>query len=145
VPAATWVFLLSRIRERYDATGVGYRERPPRLRALCSTSSPAWAKTPPWGRVPVAAAVPVALAWPFILCAAVLALRGTGRSTARVAGGAFARSLLLVAYAAAIPAAARALGAAETIHGDAPWTAVWLAAAAGWVAVSLVCPRRAER
>jgi hypothetical protein len=63
-----------------------------------------------------AAAVPVALAWPFILCAAVLALRGTGRSTARVAGGAFARSLLLVAYAAGMLAAARALGAAETIH-----------------------------
>jgi hypothetical protein len=75
----------------------------------------------------------------------VLARRGTGRSAARVAGGALARSLLLVAYAATVLAAARALGAAETIRGDASWTVLWLVAAAGWVALGLVCLRRPER
>jgi hypothetical protein len=80
-----------------------------------------------------------------ILCAALLATGATGRSAARVAGGAFVRSLLLVAYAAAVLAAARALGAAVTIHGDASWTVVWLAAATGWVALSVVCLRRAAR
>jgi hypothetical protein len=92
-----------------------------------------------------AAAFPVALAWPLLLSAAVLALRRTGRSARRVGGGALARSVVLVAYAGAALAAARALGAAVTIRGDAAWTLVWLAATAGWVALSVACLRRAER
>jgi hypothetical protein len=39
-------------------------------------------------------------------------------------------------------AAARALGAAVTIHGDASWTVLWLAAATGWLILSVACLRR---
>jgi len=92
-----------------------------------------------------AAAVPVALAWPLLVCAAALALWGPSRSAAGVAAGALARSLVLLVYAVAVLVAARALGSATTIHGDAAWTGLWLAATGGWVGLSVACLRRVAR